>query len=502
MPASTRRRLAAAGAVASALALAACGGGAGEGAPAASLPGGARLVPADTAVFITVNTDFASDQWQAVEDLVARFPSGGKAMDDLLARIEGDGISFESDVKPALGPELDLALLDIGAEEPDMVLLTRPADAAAFETLLGKGDGTLVWSVSDGWYVVSDSQALVDQALAADRTLADDEQFAGALGDLHGDPLARLYVDGDALVAAMEQAPTGSAANPLFSAIGVGTLDAIAVGITAEARGARVQGVVTSSDAPAPETFSSDLANLAPADALVYVGFGGLDSTLKEAIDLAGKQAPELDTMLAQAELALGVSVENDLLPIFAGPGALWVRAGVPIPEITIVLSPDDIARALVTLDKLVGGIGALAALSGDGSPPVTTGTESIAGITAKTLQLPDGVTLYYAAVGEHLVLTTAVKGIADVAAPGATLTSDAVYGAAVEAAGVPEQTAGLMYVNVGGALDVLDALGAIDPGSPSDQEALENLRALDYLVAYATGEPGKARFEGFLGIG
>ena len=60
-----------AGAVLAAVAVAAgCGGGGGGG----SLPDGADIAPASSIAFVSLNTDFSSDQWRKVADLAGRFP--------------------------------------------------------------------------------------------------------------------------------------------------------------------------------------------------------------------------------------------------------------------------------------------------------------------------------------------------------------------------------------------------------------------------------------------
>jgi hypothetical protein len=64
------RRLWAGAVVAAAVAAAGCGGGGGG----ASLPDGAGVAPASSIAFVSVNTDFSSDQWRKVADLAGRFP--------------------------------------------------------------------------------------------------------------------------------------------------------------------------------------------------------------------------------------------------------------------------------------------------------------------------------------------------------------------------------------------------------------------------------------------
>jgi hypothetical protein len=453
-------------------------------------------------VFVSVRTDFASEQWRTVEELVARFPSGQEAIASLLDEIEQDGVDLEQDVKPALGPEVDVAVLALpaGQDTPPMVLLTKPTDPGKLEALLTRSGDAPAWAVNDGWYFVAESQEILDRAFSSDTSLADVPAFADTLERLEGDPVARVFVNGDGLLAAVADAAAGEAPGLDLGALGVGAFDGAAAGVTAEGQGVRIQGVALSEEGPEPEAFDDTLAQLAPADALAYAAFGSADESLRELMDAIGAQTPDFDTALAQAQLALGISVEDDLLPIFAGPSAFWIRSGAPVPEITLLLSPEDPDKALVTLDKLTAGLGFIATMR-DETAEVAGGTESIAGIEAKTLALGD-VTLYYAVVDGHVVLTTAPSGIESLVAGGEPLAGSPAFEEAAQAAGMPDETTGVLYVDVENAFGALEDAGALD-GSAADQaEVIENVRSLDYLLLYGTGTAGEARVDGFLGIG
>jgi len=483
------------------LALAACGGGVGDG-PGSAAPDGASLVPASAPVFISIDTDFGSQGWQAANALIARFPSGNKLFQSLTSSLAKNGLDFDTDVKPALGPETDVALLALPTSgNPTAVLLTKPADPAKLDALLAKSEKKPAWKVVDGWYVVSDTQAAVDQALtgSSQAALADDSSFKDAIGTLSGSPIARVYVSGPAVMAELQKSMSQSSTKlpfDLSSLTGNAKLSSIAVGVTAEGEGVRVEGVAKTEGAPALATRKAELTSLVPGDALVYASFGGLDQGLKKLLDTVGQQVPNFDTTLSQVELALGVSIDKDVLPLFSGEGALYVRAGAPIPEVTLVLSPADPTKALATLDKLTGGIGALAGLSG-GQSPFTTSSDTIAGVPVKKLSFGK-FDLYYGIVKGHLVLTTAVKGIADLVAGSSSLAASPTFQQATQAAGLPEENAGFVYVDLANGIDALQTAGLL---KNVDQEVMANLQPLQFLVAYATGEKDTTRFAGFLGI-
>src|SRR5688500_5592224 len=82
----------------------------------AGLPAGAELVPANGALFVAVNTDFDSGQWEAAGDLLDEFPDGDKLRSFILDELSAEGIDLEEDVKPAVGPQVNLVWLDAGDE--------------------------------------------------------------------------------------------------------------------------------------------------------------------------------------------------------------------------------------------------------------------------------------------------------------------------------------------------------------------------------------------------
>jgi hypothetical protein len=98
--------------LAAALAAAGCGG---------SSPG-ASFVPANVAAYVAVDTDPESAQWRDVDALAKRFPGRRNAVGSLGRSVRsGSGLDYEEDVRPALGPELDLAWLDLKCEGSDVV---------------------------------------------------------------------------------------------------------------------------------------------------------------------------------------------------------------------------------------------------------------------------------------------------------------------------------------------------------------------------------------------
>ena len=85
--------------------------GCGATKPAASTPEGADFAPASTAVYVTGVTDPGSSQWQKADALLGHFPGREKLLASFRKDLAKDGVSWEKDLKPSLGDELNLVLL-------------------------------------------------------------------------------------------------------------------------------------------------------------------------------------------------------------------------------------------------------------------------------------------------------------------------------------------------------------------------------------------------------
>src|SRR5215203_2192902 len=88
----------------------------------------ARLVPADTAFYATVNTDPASRQWLQFGQILARLGVAGQLRDlrdqgSLLADLQWD-----DDIAPYLGGEATVAFGGLDGDRPDALVILATAD--------------------------------------------------------------------------------------------------------------------------------------------------------------------------------------------------------------------------------------------------------------------------------------------------------------------------------------------------------------------------------------
>ena len=495
-----------------ALVAAACGGsdststnnlaGIGEG---GATPPAAELLPADVPVLVTINTDLSSEQWQLAEAIVDKFPASQELIDRALVDLAGEGLDFETDIRPALGPDVTIAVLEVSGDDPPVAVILKPADAARLESLLMRNqsedpDNAPVWRVVEESYVLADDEATLDTLLAGaeQAPLTDDDRFKDVMESLPGDSLARVWISAavtDEIVAqAAAENPSGLEALESLAGIDQGTFEGAGVALLAAEEGVRFVGISKSVDAPETGTGTAEILELAPAGALAYVSLHDLRQSLEQVIDLALAEQPDAEQQIAQAEALLRLTIEDDLLPLFENEHAVYVRPGVPIPEVTVVLSPDDPDAAV----ELVKQFGALAAIGG---LDLQSDTVDIGGTAVEQLGF-NGVTLYIGSVEGRVVITTAEAGITDFGGAD-SLGEDPRFADVASAAGLPGETAGFAYVDVAGIVELVTfggLLGALG-GNDIDPEVLRNLDPLGAAIVYGTSSADEQQFAGLLTI-
>jgi hypothetical protein len=486
-------------AAAGVLLLAACGSGGSAG-------GAADAVPADVAVYVELDTDFDGGQWTALEELAARFPGGEDLVPRFLEEIEAEGggeLSFEQDVDPALGPEFALVVLELPATpggEPLFVGLTQPDDPAAFERLAAEGDEPAVTRQVGDWHVIADDEAAVDayEDALGEGSLADSERFRSAMEDLDEEALARVYVSEESFAALLQADPAlqGESLEGLDPAAAASAFGLV---LRAEDDGARLDGRAVLSEEAQETGFSSEpyapsLPDEVPADVLAFFSFGDLEGALSAYRDLLAESDPEVESQLGMAEGLLGVSLEGDVAPLFAEEGALYVRPGALVPELTLVTKVEDEEEAVATLDRLVEGAAAF------GLPLAAPTRTDVDGVEARSLPVSPQVEVVYAAFDGLLVVTSSRDGIRDLRSDDERLADNDAFREALDRAGVPGETQGFGYVDLGDALPLLLGYAAAAGETPAG-EVDAYLEPLESLVFYGDEDGDTASFTVFLGV-
>ena len=482
-----------------------CGGSGGSsssggGSSSGGVPAdGAAALPATTAVFVALSTQFHSEQWKQIEALGAKLPAYETLLKQGRAQLAQQGLDFDQDVRPALGPEVDLALLEV-KDSPHYVVVTKPDDPAKLDALVAKAKPPVARADVNGYAVLAETKALADSASSATSHLSDDPGFKEAMGALRGGEVVRLYVSGapvqSALQTSVAKSSSGSSTFKLPAGASVGKLDWVAASAEAQSDGVRIDGAVKTEPAPAIEPFSAELPKEFAAGAALYADFAHLDRTAKNALDALGKSAPSLNQQLGQLEGVSGLSLDKDVIPLLANEGAVAVYPSADkTPTIVLALEVDDEAK----VEKLLDQLGAIVALAGgSGAAPTAV---SVPGFpNAKQLKLGT-TTIVYGVANGRLVVSNAAAGLGDVGGSGPKLADDALFKAAEDGAKMPDQTAGFLYADLKTGLPLLSGL-AQSSGTKVPPAVDQNTGALRSALFYATVDGDLLRVAGFVGIG
>jgi len=459
----------------SALLLAAGGcGGDSTTSAAGGDPGAAALVPADVVAFVSLNTDRDSDQVEQLREVANRFPIARDGLDRLLRELTAeDELTWNEDVEPAVGDEVAFAVL---AGHDGVVGLTQPDDPAKLDALLSTTDVEVETREVEGWHVFGEPGDLdAFEAARGGDTLDDSDAYADAFDDLADEALAKFYASGAALEGLSEQFGTPVEGAGSFDTAGV-VFEAVDDGIRVDGRATGVEGL--------PAAFEPELLGRVPDDAFLAISFSGLDELLS---DLRSGSIP----FLPDVEQALGVTLD-ELGAVFSGEGVLYARSGVPIPEVTLAVRPENPAGALATLRKLAE---TLAGVTGS-----SVQRTEVDGVQVEYLEI-EGVRVQLASVDGTVIVTTGIAGIRDFRADDDKLTGSDEFESAADAAGFEEHTNGLFYVNFAEALPVIEGLAGL-AGEPLPTEVRENLEPLRTLFVHGHAADGEVRFSGVLETG
>jgi hypothetical protein len=441
-------------------------------------------------VFLAIDTDLDSSQWQTVNELANKFPDKQKAIDSIKQQLTKDGLDWEEDIKPALGPELDVVMLDL-ASPGKTVALMQPKNQGAFEDAVRKGNAAdpsnkLVYKQFHGWTVVSDKQSAIDaftQASdSAKRTLSEDKTFSSAMAKA-GDGIVRGYVNGPRVMAEARKS-IGPDADSYFKKLG--TLDWLLMTLRAKSDGIAWDTTVHGTPGKAFKNVAvngldGSLEKLVPKDALLYLAFHGSKGMLD---GLGGNP-------ILQQFGAKGLdNTFRQLGTILEGENALYVRAADTkgLPDVTFIASPRSGVDGAATLDRILNRY----AKELGARPHRTT----IAGVPARVIcGCAWPVAVRYANVKGKLVVTDLPLGIAFAQRGGKSLTNSQEYKDATS--GVPDSPQAVLYVDIHSTIPVINRFG----GARIPAEVERNLKPLRSAVEYAVSRSHEFQVSFFLRI-
>jgi Protein of unknown function (DUF3352) len=436
--------------------------------------GAAAIAPENAALYATINTDLDSEEVDQLEELLAKFPDRERLLAEIQKGLAEEDLSWETDIKPALGETLDVVLL--GLSDEDVVAILKPADEAKLKALLDKGGEPNASRKIDGWTVIADDEAVLDrfENARSSGALEDNAEFNEAMDGLPEEALVKLYVNGDAATEAAGRAGASSSS--------ANRVESFAAALGAESSGIRVEGVLASEledDLASKEPYEATLLDAAPEGALAFVSGNGYDAVEKSLRDVPGT--------FNQLREFLGVDIEG-VTELFEGEFAFWIGQGAPIPEVTFLAEVDDEQRAIAALDRLAGVV-----------PGGQQRTTEVDGVQAKQVVV-EGFPITYASFDGKVIATTRPGAIADVREDGESLADDPDFEQAKEDAGMPGETFGFVYLNVERLAALVEGFAGVS-GEEIPPEVARNLEPLGSFVLSSSGEPEDLEVSAFLSI-
>jgi hypothetical protein len=467
-----------------ALLLVGCGGS------TETVAGGADIVPADVPAFVSFNTDLDSDQWQMVTDLADRFPDKEEAIKFIQKSLREEDLDWDRDVKPALGPELDLVWLDFGNDGENLVGLMQPDDEDAFRRLAKKDpDDEIVYEEFRGWYVLAENRANIERfkrESEAGGSLDDSEVFNDAMESYPEDSLFRGYVNGAAVMEIARRE-----ADPDFRKFinELGSLDWFAAGLRAAEEGIRFDATAHGTAGRGlkglmmAKPFRSALQDEIPSDALLYWTFHGAKGMF------TGLEENPLFTDVPELKQYSGLL--RRLESLLQGENAIYVRPGAgKIPEVTIVTEPAAGTNGMATLDRILERYRSQLEL------PSRPQSSRVAGVPVRVLDFLF-FKVYYGNVGKRLVVTDLPAGIKALKGDPKPIAESDEYEGALGSSEMPSKTQGFLYVNIRGGIRYAERLA----GTPLPGDVRRNLGPLRSAVEYAVTRPSEVQVTFFLRI-
>lgn len=435
-------------------------------------PTGASIAPASAIGFVAINTDEGSTQWKNADVLLKKFPSRDKLFASIEKSLSDNGIDFNTKILRLLGPEIDLVVLDSGAGSPHLVGMTKPSDASTFTGYLDAASPPAPHIELDGWTVFARSQAALDAFTTAQTNgkLADDASFKEATGQLPTDANGIGYLSGTKAAGLLK----GTVPLP------AGQVQWLAVTLSSQADSAKLDGVVkTSKSFGTP--FKAKLLYNVPSGALAVISFHGSDQLTRQL-----NENPAVAQAAGPIKEFLGVALK-DLTPLVEGEGVLYVFAGAPYPEVTLMLTQRHPEAAMATMNTVAAKLadrfnGTLADYPGSAAMKLHLGK----------------IAIYYGILNRTLIISDASGHV--ITGAGVPLRDDPFYTQARKAAGVPVERAGLVYINFKAMVPLLQGY-AHAVGTEIPLDVLRNLAPLESFMAWATGDGSVTRFSALLQV-
>jgi hypothetical protein len=469
----------------------------------ASTDRAAAAIPANAPVYLNVYLQPSPAQQMQLGELLGRLPGFGDRatldtkVDEALQQVLGGiGLDYRRDLRPWLGDQLAAAIWPSMEADASRTLLVaavkdRPAADAALARLLAAGGATTsetyrdvqVTAGANGAYAfLSDDQvalatdaadlhAALDVVFGGEPSLAGVTSYREARETLPDDHLASVYLDFDKL--ALSTGGRQELAGISTAAFAVVATDA-GIELTGaapfDAEVASPSNRAAVALANEPPSLTDWMPETTQAEAVVF-GLRRIVEAVEQQLGSApgGEQVADALTQLrAIVAFGLGLSVDDDLLPLLDREVALAVSMDGGQPGGQLLLRPSDAAAA----ERALGRIAQALAERG-----ASVTTAEAGGVTITSIDLPELGRAAYAMRDGVIVIGLDKAGVESALQAHAgrkTLAASTSYVdtfAALDAHGGPE-----LYLDVPAALTLLDASDAL---SAETRDMLQHVGAI-----------------------
>jgi hypothetical protein len=463
--------------------------------PSAPADIAAQLVPARALAYLHLSTDPERDADAALLSDLQSFP-GIAALRTRAVGALGRDFDLNRDVRPWLGDEVGVALLDAGGTVADALavlavrdrpkaelFLTRVAGAqgaAPYRGIPVQRFGPLSAAFARGFLIIGQDAAVreaLDRSAGRGPRLADAPTYRRAT---EGRPAGRsidLFLSSGGVRRVLAAAPG------LVGAVG-GLLDhprltGVSASFAHADEGLRLT-VRQARAADPPREFSPRLVDEVPRAATAYLGLAGLDSVGQL---FTGAQAKALRRPLDQALRSAALDLDRDILAPLRGEVAFSLTPGLPVPTATLVArtsNPGRTREALARLQQPLAEI--LAAPAQADGPAPAFEQRDLGGTAAFVLAVAPGVDLSYAVAKDLLIISTQPNGVGQVLADRASVADTDAFKRVVGEK--PERASAVLFLDLGQLLALADQAGLTgDPAYAAVRDDLSRVRHAGVVI-------------------
>jgi hypothetical protein len=451
-----------------------CATGCGDDAPADKA---AALVPSDTLLYVHASTDPEREADQLLLAKLNGFP-GTKA---LLARLP-QPLDLGRDVRPWLGDEAAVALIDTGTPRANVLILASVRDRPKAEGFLSRVAGAqpgVRWrsvvirrfdnlaAAFVGEFLAIGQEAVVREAIDISKghkqALATNRTYERVTAGRSEDRSADAWVAPQGVRRVLKPLP--GAGGVLGAILDHPKLEGVGASLVPEEAGFRMH---VRAARPAQRQFEPQLARRVPRDAAAYLGMAGLEP-------IAGLLAP----IRALAEAGAGMDFERQVLAPLRGEVAISVAPRIPVPVVTLIARTSDERRTREAFARLQQPLAeALVGIDG----PASFEQRDVAGVDAFALRVSTGFELIYAVSGGRLVISTAQTGLEQALEPDTPLTESGRFHSTI--GDVPDRAEALAFVDLSELLALGEQTGLTgNPGFDAVRDDLRRIRAAGAIV-------------------